>query len=110
MSAIQDLGGQGTPAVDEFEVWLGERNRWLQTAAKNLIETKRPPTDPEIVELARLCMIESKKADDPGFSVVAPGSLALAANHQPTAHSMWRVLKNSSAGREGEAARRPLST
>ncbi|WP_338920191.1 AAA family ATPase [Pseudomonas silesiensis] len=80
MSAVQGFGGQGAPVVDEFEVWLGERPRWLQTAAKNLIETKRPPTDLEIVELARLCMIESKKSDDQGFGVVAPGSLALAAN------------------------------
>lgn len=80
MSAVQDLDGQGAPVVDEFEVWLGERNRWLQTAAKNLIETKRPPTDSEILELARLCMIESKKGDDLGFGVVTPGSLALAAS------------------------------
>ena len=46
-------------------VLLGEQNRWLQTAAKNLIKNKRSPADPEIVELARLCMMESKKADDP---------------------------------------------
>lgn len=80
MSAVQD---QGVPVVNEFEAWLGERSRWLQTAAKNLIDTKRPPTDDEIAELARLCMIESSKADDPGFGIVAPGSLALAANRPP---------------------------
>lgn len=80
MSGLQEVGSNGAHVVDEFESWLSERNRWIQTAAKNLIETKRPPNDEEIAELARLCRIESSKGDDPGFGVVAPGSLALAAN------------------------------
>ncbi|ROM82694.1 hypothetical protein BK654_00675 [Pseudomonas brassicacearum] len=78
--AVPDLNGLDAPVTDDFEAWLGERSRWLQTAAKNLIETKKPPTDDQITELARLCMIESKKEEDPGFSIVSPGSLALAAN------------------------------
>lgn len=80
MTAVPNLNALNAPVTDDFEVWLGERTRWLQTAAKNLIETKRLPTDDQIVELARLCMIESKKGDDPSFSTVTPGSLALAAN------------------------------
>lgn len=79
MLGLQEVGN-GAHVVDEFELWLSERNRWIQTAAKNLIETKRPPNDEEIAELARLCRIESSKGDDPGFGVVAPGSLALASN------------------------------
>lgn len=75
-----NLNGQNAPVIDEFEAWLGERSRWLQTAAKNLIETKKPPTEEQITELARLCMIESKKVEDPGFGTVSPGSLALAAS------------------------------
>jgi energy-coupling factor transporter ATP-binding protein EcfA2 len=80
MAAVPDLGGQIAPVVDDFETWLGERSRWLQTAAKNLIETKKAPSEDQIVELARLCMIESKRENDPAFGAVAPGSLALAAN------------------------------
>lgn len=80
MAVVQELGEEDVPVVDAFESWLGERNRWLQTAAKNLIDTKKPPTDDQIAELARLCIIESKKGEDPGFATVTPGSLALAAN------------------------------
>jgi hypothetical protein len=40
MSAVPNLNGLNAPVTDGFEVWLGERPRWLQTAAKNLIETK----------------------------------------------------------------------
>jgi energy-coupling factor transporter ATP-binding protein EcfA2 len=77
---IPDLNGLDAPVADDFETWLGERNRWLQTAAKHLIETKKHPTEDQITEFARLCMAESKQEDDPGFSTVSPGSLALAAN------------------------------
>lgn len=77
---VPDLNGLDAPIADDFETWLGERSRWLQTAAKNLIETKKPPTDDQIKELARLCMVESKKEEDPGFGTVSPGSLALAAS------------------------------
>lgn len=83
MAAVPDLGGQIAPVVDDFETWLGERSRWLQTAAKHLIETKKLPTEDQIAELARLCVIESKKGDDPGFGKVTPGSLALAAHRPP---------------------------
>ena len=78
--AVPNLNGLDASINDDFETWLGERSRWLQTAAKNLIETKRPPTDEQITELARLCMIESRREEDPGFGTVSPGSLALAAN------------------------------
>lgn len=77
---VSELKALDAPIADEFETWLGERSRWLQTAAKNLIETKKLPTDEQIMELARLCMVESKKEDDLGFGTVSPGSLALAAN------------------------------
>lgn len=83
MSGLQELGSQDAFLVDDFESWLGERSRWLQTAAKNLIDTKRPPTDNDISELARLCIIELNKGTDPGFGTVAPGSLAIAANRPP---------------------------
>ncbi|MFH7495195.1 hypothetical protein RA267_28505, partial [Pseudomonas syringae pv. tagetis] len=68
------------PVTDEFEAWLGETNRWLQTAAKKQIESKKPPKDDQITEIARLCIIESKKEQDPRFSTVTQGALALGAN------------------------------
>lgn len=80
MTGVPELGEEEVPAADAFEVWLSERSQWLQTAAKKLIETKKPPTDEQIAELSRLCIIESKKGVDPGFGTVTPGSLALAAN------------------------------
>ncbi|UQW68679.1 hypothetical protein [Pseudomonas avellanae] len=73
--AVPNVSGLGMPVTDDFEAWLGERNRWLQTAAKNLIETKKPPTDDQITELARLCIVESKKEQDPGFGTVTPSVL-----------------------------------
>lgn len=78
--AVKDLNGLDASIPDDFETWLGERTRWLQTAAKNLIETKKSPTEDQLKELARLCMVESKKEEDPGFGTVSPGSLALAAS------------------------------
>lgn len=83
MSSIKESAEPTPVGPDEFEVWLSERNRWLQTAAKNLIESKRAPLDDEIAELARLCRIEASKGDDPGFGIVVPGSLALASNRPP---------------------------
>ncbi|MNI88079.1 hypothetical protein D3C73_1453390 [compost metagenome] len=77
-------------------VLLGEQNRWLQTAAKNLIKNKRSPADPEIVELARLCMMESKKADGPGFGVVAPGYIC--AHAHSGAGSSGRIPSRRTSG------------
>ncbi len=44
---------------DDFEVWLGERSRWLQTAAHQLIENKAYPTELELAELGKLCIGEA---------------------------------------------------
>lgn len=65
---------------DAFEAWLGERHKWLQTAAARLIEAKRHPTQEELTELARLCVGEATKKADVEFSCVAPGSLAQASS------------------------------
>lgn len=83
MSSHKESVTSSPVAADGFEVWLSERSKWLQTAAKNLIETRLTPSDDEIVELARLCKIEAAKNDDPGFAVVVPGTLALAAHRPP---------------------------
>lgn len=69
-----------SPNADAFEAWLGERHKWLQTAATRLIEAKRHPTPEELTELARLCVAEATKEADVEFSSVVPGSLAQASN------------------------------
>ena len=65
-----------TVEVDDFEKWLNDRNGWLQTAAKHLIDHKRLPNEGEIVELTRLCKLEAAKQSDIGFLKVAPGAFS----------------------------------
>ncbi|EML0564699.1 TPA: hypothetical protein RQN99_004990 [Klebsiella oxytoca] len=61
---------------NDFEKWLIERNNWLQTAAKKLIDNKRLPNEGELAELVRLCKIEASKLNDPGFLKVIPGAFS----------------------------------
>ena len=68
-------------APDEFESWLNGRYKWLQTAARLIIDNKRLPTDAEIQQLTKLCKTEAAGASGP-FLIVEPGSLA-AASVQP---------------------------
>lgn len=63
---------------DSFETWINERPKWLQSAARLLIDSKKKPNDAEIAELARLCFKEASGAKD-GFSKIVPGALAQAA-------------------------------
>ena len=48
---------QESISTNDFEKWLNERNNWLQTAAKHLIENKRLPNEVELTELVRLCKL-----------------------------------------------------
>ncbi|WP_258378832.1 AAA family ATPase [Pseudomonas mosselii] len=66
--------------ADDFETWLSGRPKWLQTAARMLIDSKRQLTQDEIKSLARLCKLEAKNEADPGFLTVAPGTLSQVAN------------------------------
>ncbi len=45
---------QESIGINDFEKWLNERNSWLQTAAKQLIDNKRLPSEVELAELVRL--------------------------------------------------------
>lgn len=65
--------------INEFEKWLNDRNSWLQTAAKQLIDNKRLPNEGELAELVRLCKLEAAKQSDPGFLKVAPGAFSAGA-------------------------------
>lgn len=66
--------------ADDFETWLNARPKWLQTAARMLIDAKRPLIQDEIKTLAKLCKLEAKNEADPGFLTVSPGTLSQVAN------------------------------
>lgn len=64
---------------DDFEIWLGERNQWLQTTANRLIEKKAMPTPQDITELSDLCLGEATGTGIYAFEKVIPGSMVQAA-------------------------------
>lgn len=64
---------------DDFETWLGDRHKWLQTAAHRLIENKAPPTEAEFAELSTLCLGEASGTGTHAFAAVIPGSMIQAA-------------------------------
>ena len=66
--------------ADDFETWLNARPKWLQTAARMLIDSKRPLTQDEIKTLVKLCKLEARNEADPGFLTVTPGTLSQVAN------------------------------
>lgn len=66
--------------ADDFETWLNGRPKWLQTAARMLIDSKRHLNQDEVKELARLCKVEAKGEADTEFLTVAPGTLSQVAN------------------------------
>ncbi|GAC27886.1 hypothetical protein [Brumicola pallidula] len=76
MNSIQE--SQHSQEPDSFETWINERPKWLQSAARLLIDSKRIPNEDEIKELARLCFKEASGAKE-GFSRILPGALAQAA-------------------------------
>lgn len=70
----------GPAVADDFETWLNARPKWLQTAARMIIDSKRQLNQDEIKTLARLCKLEAKDEADPGFLTVTPGTLSQVAN------------------------------
>ncbi|WP_055128002.1 AAA family ATPase [Pseudomonas mediterranea] len=79
MSTIE----QEPVALDDFESWLNGRPKWLQTAARMMIDAKRQLSEGEIKELSRLCQLEAKGQPDPGFLSIVPGTLSQAATRPP---------------------------
>lgn len=72
---------EAVPVVsDDFETWLNARPKWLQTAARMIIDSKRQLNQDEVKALARLCQLEAKDEADPGFLNVIPGTLSQVAN------------------------------
>ena len=71
--------GKAPCKPDDFEAWLGDRHKWLQTAAHRLIESKAPPTEAELAELSKLCLGEASGTGTHAFAAVVPGSMVQAA-------------------------------
>ncbi len=82
VQAIVPKGG-ALGKADDFELWLAERHRWLQTAAHRLIESKAPPSELELAELSKLCIGEVCGTGDHAFATVIPGSMVQAAARPP---------------------------
>lgn len=51
MNSIQEDHQSQEP--DGFEAWINERPKWLQSAARLLIDSKRKPNDDEIADLGK---------------------------------------------------------
>ncbi|MCC7641971.1 MULTISPECIES: AAA family ATPase [unclassified Janthinobacterium] len=82
---MKDIATPATQPIekDEFETWLGERPKWLQTAARQIIDHKRHLNPEEIAALAQLCQSEATGEKDAIFFTVEPGTLAHAAVRSP---------------------------
>ncbi len=64
-----------------FDVWLGGRAKWLQTAASRMIASRKMPDEQGIQDLAGLCIAEASADKNAVFEAVQPGQLENAAHH-----------------------------
>ena len=62
---------------NELEEYLRQRPRWLQTAAVQLLEKRKKPTNEELNILADLCVSESNDMESDSFVEIPKGSLAV---------------------------------
>ena len=71
---MKDIATPATQPIekDEFETWLGERPKWLQTAARQIIDHKRHLNPEEIAALALLCQSEATGEKDAIFLQSSP--------------------------------------
>lgn len=63
--------------LDDFEAWLAERHKWLQTAAVRLLSVGIP-SDDEISALADLCIAEATKDPKAKFESIPLGAFSQA--------------------------------
>ncbi|ONH50873.1 hypothetical protein BLL36_23455 [Pseudomonas cedrina subsp. cedrina] len=69
--------------MDDFESWLNGRPKWLQAAARMMIDAKRQLSEGEIKELSRLFQLEAKGQPYPGFLSIVLDTLSQAATRPP---------------------------
>lgn len=65
-----------TSQPDNFESWLADRPKWIQSAASLLVDLRRQLTAAEIEELAQLCIAEATGLAGTVYRQVQPGALA----------------------------------
>ncbi len=63
---------------DDFESWLGERPKWVQTAARLMLDNKSVPSDAELEQLSAQCIAEAGGPAAAPFLTVIPGSVVQA--------------------------------
>ncbi|MDP2144071.1 MAG: AAA family ATPase [Gallionella sp.] len=68
--------------LDDFEAWLAERHKWLQTAAARLLSAGIP-SDDEISALADLCIAESTKNPKAKFESIPIGAFSQSTPGKP---------------------------
>lgn len=73
-----NMMGQPTVQLDNFEQWICERPKWLQSVAEFLISNKRMPNDSELASFVTLCEQEAKDLAG-AFTTISAGSLNNAA-------------------------------
>ena len=71
-----------TSQPDNFETWLADRPKWLQSAASQLVDLRRQLTGAEIGELAQLCIAEATALAGAVYRHLQPGALAGASARQ----------------------------
>lgn len=69
---------------NDFERWLDERPRWLQTAATMVLATRKKPDSAEIRNLADLCMSEACNSPNAIYHQVPTGAFGAATSGQTT--------------------------
>lgn len=69
---------------NDFERWLDERPKWLQTAAAIVLATRKKPDSTDIKNLADLCLAEARKTPNTTYRQVPTGAFGAATNGQTT--------------------------
>ncbi|WP_217549327.1 restriction endonuclease [Pantoea sp. GbtcB22] len=74
--------------ISEFDNWLLERPKWLQTAIVKIINKKAKLDSVEVNEMAQLCISEVLKEEQDAFQLYTPGLLS-----QATIQRSLRLIK-----------------
>ena len=86
---------------NDFESWLSDRPKWLQTAASQLIELKRSLSNEEVDALAKLCLDEAIARPGTAYLAVQTGTLAEAAARGGFRISSLKEVRGINALKDG---------
>jgi ATPase subunit of ABC transporter with duplicated ATPase domains len=79
VSSAQGAKAEHAVKPSAFEVWLGNRAKWLQTAASRMIVSRKMPDEQGLHHLVDLCVAEASGDKNAVFESVQPGQLENAA-------------------------------